>query len=244
MTIKSWDERWVDYWITTVTAAGLTPPDRNGIHWQTYTVTLLEQLVGNVGGVLPSESLHWSQRVERLLYNLVVAQGGTPIDGDGMHWNDLILQRLSEVSASGAGGGGSSNVSTAVLESTWTKAAQNDTLENVTGLSLTLTPGTWKIELIAHFQSSTAADGDVAFTFSGTSTSQGYVDAEVGTTYFTSWGSEIRLAGANGAYRRCFIDGYAVVTVEGTLQVQFAQGVTTAVDTTILAGALLRATKA
>lgn len=123
------------------------------------------------------------------------------------------------------------------LAAAYSHPVNNTTLADVTGLAISLTPGTWSLEYHLALSTTTPAPGDAktAFTFSGTATvSQQYVQgnstatADVGNSAnMRSTVHNIGTAVSHGAdgvtasYVRIHLT--LVVTVAGTLQLQFAQ---------------------
>lgn len=135
---------------------------------------------------------------------------------------------------------------------------QNDTL-TASGLTVTVVPGTYEVEALVAV--TTAAAADIKFKFDGTATvtatvgvsdlflinGPGGADATVAFVPVllpTSWTTAVTYATTGAlADSPFFFKGKLVVTVAGTILVQFAQGTTNASNTHVDKGSYLKLTK-
>ena len=173
------------------------------------------------------------------VHNLIIARNGSTIDGfsddvaidisnatfefifDGTTWR--VTATVGSAGATGPAG-----VSTAIFAAAAGGSVSQQTLQNLTGMSLTLTPGTWVFQINLTGQSSTAAGVQFGIGFDGAASAIDFT--QVAQTSGSSWAATTRTTAINtvggvvwtaaGTDLYASLVGSIVVTGAGALTVQ------------------------
>lgn len=126
-------------------------------------------------------------------------------------------------------------------------ATSNTTLANLTGLSLPLEVGTYKVRVALQALSTGNGGTKVAFTYTAPTSIQleakAFTASAVAVTRFTTTTSAASIVSATAANICIEIEGTIVVGTATTLQVQGAQNASHSDTTTYYAGSTLELTK-